>query len=92
MSEPYRVAIRDLLLTRGEVKVRELEKFDLAAMTRMLLDHSKMLQAITNNRDIPLQSEVIRQADALVGDIQLMHMKTLYQLQKSERHSALLQL
>ena len=60
MSEPYRVAIRDLLLTRGEVKVRELEKFDLAAMTRMLLDHSKMLQAITNNRDIPLQSEVIR--------------------------------
>ena len=61
-------------------------------MTRMLFDHSKMLQAITNNRDIPLQSEVIRQADALVGDIQLMHMKTLYQLQKSERHSTLLQL
>lgn len=71
---------------------KQTQAFDLAAMTRMLLDHSKMLQAITNNRDIPLQSEVIRQADALVGDIQLMHMKTLYQLQKSERHSTLLQL
>ena len=71
---------------------KQTQAFDLAAMTRMLLDHSQILQAITNNRDISLQSEVIRQADELVRDVQFAHMKTMYQLQKSERQSALLRL
>ena len=57
-----------------------------------IFHQSKILQAITNNRDISLQSEVIRQADELVRDAQFTHTKTMYQLKKSERQSALLRL